>query len=318
MLFSILIPAYKASFLKEALESVLSQTFDDYEVIIVNDNSPENIDDIVHMFNDKHIRYYKNKKNCGAENVVDNWNICLSYAHGDYVVCMGDDDKVKPNFLEEYYKLIIKYPNVNVFHSRIEIIDEKSNVIRLCSKKTEFESIYLMLLHRWEGYLQYIGDFLFKKEALLKEGGFYKIPYGLGSDDITVTLVGKEDGIVNVEIPTFQYRSSRKTISSSGNERKTIHSIILNEKWYYNFLTNFIPIDKNDQLTRNKLLNKIERRFNKLKYIIMVSSFQKGIFSNLKYWIQNRNEMHIPIITIAKAFASGLYHKMIRSIYFLI
>ena len=96
-LFSITIPAYKDKFLKEAIESVLSQTYENFEVIIVNDASPHNLDAIVNEFNDKRIRYFKNKNNCGARDVVDNWNICLNHASGDYVICMGDEDKLTPN-----------------------------------------------------------------------------------------------------------------------------------------------------------------------------------------------------------------------------
>src|SRR5690606_28530398 len=111
MKFSIGIPAFKARFLKECIDSILSQTFSDFELIIVNDASPENIDDIVKNYSDSRIRYYVNEKNFGAEQVVDNWNKCLSYALGDYFVLMGDDDLMMPNYLYEFSKLIDRYPN---------------------------------------------------------------------------------------------------------------------------------------------------------------------------------------------------------------
>ena len=95
---------------------------------------------VVDQFHDSRIKYYRNEKNCGAINVVDNWNICLSYAIGDYVICMGDDDKLLPNCLEEYVKLIKKYPNIGLLHGWTEIIDEKSNPIRLTVHRCEFES----------------------------------------------------------------------------------------------------------------------------------------------------------------------------------
>lgn len=105
MLFSVLIPAYKGQYLEEAIASVVAQTYSDWELVIVNDASPEDLTSIVNRFDDSRIRYYENKQNCGAENVVDNWNICLSYAQGDYVICMGDDDRLLPNCLQEYATL---------------------------------------------------------------------------------------------------------------------------------------------------------------------------------------------------------------------
>ena len=83
MKFSVTIPAYKVKYLKEAIDSVLAQTFHDFELIIVNDASPYDIDSVLSQYNDPRIIYKKNESNCGAKNVVDNWNICLSYATGD-------------------------------------------------------------------------------------------------------------------------------------------------------------------------------------------------------------------------------------------
>ena len=81
--FSITIPAYKDKYLKETIDSVLAQTYTHFEVVIVNDASPYDLDSIVSQYTDPRIRYFKNEKNCGARNVVDNWNICLSHATGD-------------------------------------------------------------------------------------------------------------------------------------------------------------------------------------------------------------------------------------------
>ena len=122
--FSILVPAFKARFLAECIDSILSQTYTNLELIIVNDASPENLDEIVSRYDDARIQYYVNEKNFGAINVVDNWNKCLSYATGEYVICMGDDDKLMPCCLEEYRKLIGKYPEVDVLHGRTIIMNE--------------------------------------------------------------------------------------------------------------------------------------------------------------------------------------------------
>lgn len=81
--FSILIPAYKAAYLKECIDSILSQSYPNFELVIVNDDSPENLDAIVKKNKDKRIRYYVNDSNVGALNVVDNWNKCLGLAIGD-------------------------------------------------------------------------------------------------------------------------------------------------------------------------------------------------------------------------------------------
>lgn len=62
MKFSITIPAYKTAYLKECIESILAQTYTNFELIIVNDASPEDLTSIVHSFDDSRIRYYINEK----------------------------------------------------------------------------------------------------------------------------------------------------------------------------------------------------------------------------------------------------------------
>ena len=92
MKFSITIPAYKSLYLEEAVKSVICQTHVEWELIIVDDCSPEDLASVVNPYlSDKRVRYYRNAQNCGAVNVVDNWNLCLGYCTGDYVICMGDD-----------------------------------------------------------------------------------------------------------------------------------------------------------------------------------------------------------------------------------
>ena len=177
MKFSITIPAYKQKYLYEAIESCLAQTYKDFELIIVDDASPEDLKSVVDRFQDSRIRYYRNDKNCGALHVVDNWNICLGYAQGDYVICMGDDDRLLPNSLEEYSRLIEKYPDLDIYHGMTEIIDEKSRVTNMQEARPEREGIYSMLIGRLRNCrMQYIGDWLFKRSALQQINGYVKMP----------------------------------------------------------------------------------------------------------------------------------------------
>ena len=117
MKFSIVIPAYKDKYLREAIESVLTQSYKDFELIILDDASPYPISDIVELYvNDSRVRFFRNSNNVGAIHVVDNWNKCLSLASGEYVICMGDDDCLSADCLELYSNYIEKYPECNLFH----------------------------------------------------------------------------------------------------------------------------------------------------------------------------------------------------------
>ena len=106
MTFSIAIPAFKAAYFGQTLSSILSQSFQDFEIIVVDDASPENLKQICDKYNDPRLKYYRNESNCGAINVVDNWNIALNYCSGDYIICMGDDDLLAHQALEIYADLL--------------------------------------------------------------------------------------------------------------------------------------------------------------------------------------------------------------------
>ena len=223
MKFSITIPAYTQRYLYEAIASCLAQTYKDFELIIVDDASPEDLKSVVDMFQDDRIRYYRNEKNCGALNVVDNWNICLEYAKGDYVICMGDDDKLLPNCLEEYSKLMDKYPGLNIYHGMTEIINEHSEVYNIQEARPEREGVYSMISGRLRNHrMQFIGDWLLKRDALENIQGYVKMPMAWGSDDLTAYTLAVDGGVANSQIPVFQYRVNSLTISNSGNYREKV------------------------------------------------------------------------------------------------
>lgn len=105
---SFVLPVWKVHFLKQAINSILSQVYTNFELVIVNDASPENVDEIIAAYKDKRIRYYKNKENIGGKNLVEQWNHCISYAKGDYIVLSSDDDVYAPEYLKECISLALK------------------------------------------------------------------------------------------------------------------------------------------------------------------------------------------------------------------
>lgn len=252
--------------MKECIQSILGQTYSEFEIIIVNDASPENITSVVASFQDSRIRYYVNEKNYGAVNVVDNWNKCLSYAIGDYVICMGDDDKLLPDCLSEYANLISEYPGLGVYHSWTEIINEDSEVVSMQEARPIFESVYSMMWGRLNcRRLQFIGDFLFERKLLMENGGFFKLPLAWASDDITAYIAASHAGIANSQKPGFQYRASSSTISKSSDAHVKLEAIKMEEKWYRHFLKK-APMTENIvdytfwQMLNSKISNFISRK----------------------------------------------------------
>jgi glycosyltransferase involved in cell wall biosynthesis len=278
--FTIAIPAYKSKFLKENIDSILCQTVSSFELIIVNDDSPEDIDSIIKKYHDPRILYFKNEKNCGAINVVDNWNICLSYASGEYFVLMGDDDKMEPNYLDEFSNLIVRYPGLDVYHCRSKIIDEKSNYISITEARPEYESVYSEIWHRIIGRTQFISDFMFHTEPLKSKGGFYKMPLAWASDDITAYLASTKLGIANTNLPIFIYRQHSQTITNTGDFEIKLLAIESEKKWINEFLQSNIPKTEEDIILKQMISKRLDK-YCLRKKILTISN--KLAMSNIYY-----------------------------------
>ena len=110
-LVSVLIPNFNsAPFLDEAIQSVLNQTFTDFELIIVDNKSTDNSQEVIEKYlTDERVKYYQNASNIG---MVPNWNLCLHYAQGKYIKYLCSDDKFHPQLLEKYVQVMEAYPGV--------------------------------------------------------------------------------------------------------------------------------------------------------------------------------------------------------------
>jgi glycosyltransferase involved in cell wall biosynthesis len=96
-LISVCIPTYRgAAHLPAAIDSVLEQTLSDFELVIIDDNSPDQTAEIVSAYSDSRIRYLRNSVNLGPEG---NWNRCLAEARGTYFKLLPQDDLLYPQSL---------------------------------------------------------------------------------------------------------------------------------------------------------------------------------------------------------------------------
>lgn len=309
MKFSIAIPAYKKRFLSSCISSILEQDYTDFELIIVNDNSPEDLEEIIKQFDDKRIKYFKNEKNCGAENVVDNWNICLSYASGHYFVLMGDDDEMAKDYLSTFSNLINKFPNHNVYHCRSFIINEESNIVRLTPSWPEWESVYENMWHRMMKLReQYISDFVYKREFLIKNKGFYKLPLAWASDDITSFQAALDKGIIHTQEPVFCYRESDITISNSDSAELKLYAIAKEENWYNEFLENFNPVSKQDKYFYESIKGEMPRSFltKRIETIAYNGIREKYFFKDFLYFLKKRKTFKLSLQHIVYAMVLAI------------
>ncbi len=112
-LISICVPSYNhQKFVKEAVESVLNQTYSNFELIIIDDCSVDNSINIIKSYDDPRIKFYQNEDNMGGYRTL---NKAARLAKGDLVAILHTDDKYDHHFLEEIVKAYNKYPDSKVF-----------------------------------------------------------------------------------------------------------------------------------------------------------------------------------------------------------
>ena len=138
--YSFVLPAYKAKYLNEAIDSILNQTYKDFELIIVNDASPEDIDSIVKRYDDDRIQYYCNEKNLGGTDLIAQWNHSITYAKGEYIGFVDSDDWVNESaymqILAKLRELVHHGTPVDMFISNF--VYEKEGEKRVFQKRNAF------------------------------------------------------------------------------------------------------------------------------------------------------------------------------------
>ncbi|OIO39233.1 MAG: hypothetical protein AUJ71_01160 [Candidatus Omnitrophica bacterium CG1_02_49_16] len=123
---SVGMPVYNGSrFLKDAIASVLNQTLQDFELIIVDDCSSDGIEDIVRSFADPRIKFFRNKTHLG---LAANWNRCIELSKGGAIALFHQDDLMLPRNLEKKALVLEKRPDVGLVYSNIFQIDAQEGV----------------------------------------------------------------------------------------------------------------------------------------------------------------------------------------------
>lgn len=213
--YSFILPAYKGEYLKEAIESILAQSYKNFELIVVNDCSPDNIDEIVHNYKDKRIRYYCNGQNIGGRDLVAQWNKCLSFAQGEWVILATDDDIYHSEFLTTIDDGLTRHPEVDLYRARICHCDKQMHIEiienGMPEKVSQEEFMYRMQTDLLGGIPQYV----FRREKLLSIGGFYPCPMAYGTDGVTPCFFAANGVAASAQVLVY-FRNSGENISARG------------------------------------------------------------------------------------------------------
>ena len=175
--FSVVIPTYnRAAFIKATLQSVLSQTYRNFEIILVDNCSTDNTDEVLEPFiRAGQIQFIKHERNLER---ARSRNTGMKAARGDFLTLLDSDDFMYPNNLADAAEYARSHPDIKCFHNLFEFVDLQGNVLRrypMPSLKNQRKAI------AGGNFMSCIGDFI------------HRDIYQRYQFDTTPELIGGED-----------------------------------------------------------------------------------------------------------------------------
>jgi len=202
---SVIIPTYnRAHLIGETLESVLAQTFGDYEIVVVDDGSTDDTRSVVEKVAPQARYIYQ--ENTGIPEVL---NVCIREARGEYIQHLGSDDVLIEDTLARSVALLDALPGVAMVHGAAWLIDETSE--RLAVSRPDFATGDYIRSGREE-----IRDLLFSnhivaptvmvRRQVMLETGLFDARFGLYEDWNLWTRIAKKHDIAYSNEPLVNYR----------------------------------------------------------------------------------------------------------------
>lgn len=238
-LISIIMPTYNVEkYVGQAIESILNQTYKNFELIIVDDGSTDNTFSILKKYSkrDARIKIFKNSRNL---KIVKTLNKGLKLATGKYIARMDGDDISLPTRLELEKKYLDNNPDVDIVSSQIYGIDESGKIIN--KKKYPVTKKYIKKSMKFLPSLAHF--WLARKEAYIKLREYRNIPY---AEDYDLLLRGMKLGLTYVNLPEYLYKLRiRIGNTNSSNGLKQQKARLLVQHLYKKESDEYIFIDDN-------------------------------------------------------------------------
>lgn len=221
----------KEVFLKKAIESILSQTFSDFEFVIIDDGSTdEKCWSVLKEYEKKdgRIKLFQNEKNIGLTRSL---NEGLEICEGKFVARIDSDDMAERTRLEKQYKFMNENPDHALCGSWASIINEKDEEIGRKKFSTSYEEIRKKIL-----YFNFFthSSLFFRRDLILEKGG-YNEKIEKAQDYDLVLKISAEHPVANIAEFLCLLRDHPGSISSKGKKKQEWYAIIARMKAVFSY-----------------------------------------------------------------------------------
>lgn len=244
MEISIVMPVYNCQeHLEEAIDSVLSQTFSDFEFLIIDDGSTDNTVERILKYSDPRIRLLLNK-----HDFINSLNKGIDEAQGKYIARMDSDDIMKPERLYVQYQTMESHPDISVCASWICLIGQEDKEIRSFSGYIPNPLVYMLntniVAH----------PTVMLRKSFLQSFKLHYEPYLYAEDYKLWTRIAEYGGRFWVE-PAFllDYRVSENQISRQKNKEQQETTLLIRSE-VLDYLIKNTPREKENIETLSQLI----------------------------------------------------------------
>jgi glycosyltransferase involved in cell wall biosynthesis len=226
-LVSVAMPVYNAEkYIKQAIDSVLAQTYENFELVIVNDASSDRSKELVLSYSDSRIRYMENEVNLG---IAKTRNKCVQQAAGKYIAVLDNDDIALPWRLEKQVEFLEADNDFALCGGFYDIIDGEGRLIHKMKLPVTDREVKTYLLFD----NCFCNSSVMIKSRLLKEN-FYSEGFDMIEDYYFLYSVSKIEKLAILPLAITEYRVHGKntSIEKSGgmrDVRKKMDNMILND-----------------------------------------------------------------------------------------
>ncbi len=201
---SIILPTYNGSeYIHESIDSILQQTYTDWELIIVDDCSIDSTTEIVERYvkKDARIRYIRNNSNLKLPATL---NVGFSYALGKYLTWTSDDNRYYPNALLAMYGYLEKNPDIPMVCAKMDIFDERTGE---CKSSFDYDPITII-------FTNCVGAcFLYRNKVIQKVGEYNTDFFCVEDYEYWLRILRNNDSIAYIEEPLYWYRFHEKSLT---------------------------------------------------------------------------------------------------------
>lgn len=240
-LISVVLPVYNAGpYLREAVQSMLDQLYNDFELIIINDGSTDESWQTLREYQDPRIRLY-DQKNHG---LVATLNRGINLSRGEYIARMDQDDHSEPERLEKQIGFLERHKDIGVLGTTAYIMNEQSEPIGVNPALLDDTELKLQMMYQTPFTH---GSVMIRRDILLKlMPPFYRESAGNAEDYDFWSRLAPLTKLANIPESLYGWRNNPTGISNSGSQKQREFAnqsmqINIHSSYFSKLLLDFIP-----------------------------------------------------------------------------